>query len=112
MSCTIIAAAQERPLQPIDRPVISGEKRCLPFFATTTFNGATAEQIIFAYQASDGSLKRDTIPKTRTLVRLTEKQTTTYEKIDVGGQSGALFRLNQSEYEKARDCLPEPRAAQ
>ena len=112
MSCTIIATAEERPLQPIDRPAISGEKRCLPFFATTTFGGATAEQIIFAYQASDGGVKRDTIPKTRTLVRLTEKQTPTYENTAVDGQSGALFRLNQTEYEKARDCLPEPKPAQ
>jgi hypothetical protein len=116
MSCTIIATAEERPLQPIDRPVISGEKRCLPFFATTTFGGATAEQIIFAYQASGGNMKGDTIPKTRTLVRLTTEQTPTYENIAVDGQSGALFRLNQAEYEKARDCLPapkpEPKAAQ
>jgi hypothetical protein len=88
----------------------------LPFFATTTFGGATAEQIIFAYQASGGNMKGDTIPKTRTLVRLTTEQTPTYENIAVDGQSGALFRLNQAEYEKARDCLPapkpEPKAAQ
>jgi hypothetical protein len=109
MSCTIIAAAEERPLQPIDRPEISGEKRCMPFFASTTFGGATAEQIIFAYQASVGAVKRDTIPKTRTIVRLTEKQTPTYENVTVNGESGALFRLNQTEYEKARECLPEPK---
>ena len=116
MICPIIATAEERPLQPIDRPAISGEKRCLPFFVTTTFGGAAEEQIIFAYQASGGDIKRDTIPKARTLVRLTEKQTPTYENVAVDGQSGALFRLNQTEYEKARDCLPapkpEPRAAQ
>lgn len=108
MSCAIIATAEERPLQPIDRPSISGEKRCLPFFTSTTFGGATPEQIIFAYRASDGNIKRDTIPKTRTLVQLTEKQTPTYENMAVDGQSRALFRLNQSEYEKARDCLPAP----
>ena len=109
MSCMIIATAEERPLQPIDRPVISGEKRCLPFFVATTFGGAAEEQIIFAYQASGGDIKRDTIPKTRTLVRLTEKQTPTYESVAVDGQIGALFRLNQTEYEKAHDCLPEPK---
>ena len=107
MTCMIIAKAEEHRLQPIDRPAISGEKRCLPFFATTTFGGAAAEQIIFAYQASDGGIKRDTIPKTRTLVRLNEKPTPTYENIAVDGRSGVLFRLNQTEYEKARDCLPE-----
>src|SRR5262249_7923491 len=108
-SCTKIAAAEERPLQPIDRPAIPGEKRCLPYFAQTTFGGATAEQIIFAYQSADGNVKRDTIPKTRTVVRVTDKQTPTYENIVVDGQSGALFRLPQNEYEKARDCLPEPK---
>ncbi len=108
MGCAILCAAEERPLQPIDRPAFSGEKRCLPFFATTTFGGATAEQIVFTYQLTDGSVKRDTIPKTRTVVRLAEKQTPTYENVPVDGQSGALFRLNQTEYEKARGCLPEP----
>ena|SRR5579863_138795 len=109
MSCTIIAAAEERPLQAIDRPSISGEKRCLPYFATTTFGGAAAEQIVFAYQGQDGNIKRDTVPKSRAFVQLTEKQAATYETIAVDGQSGALFRLNQGEYEKARECLPEPK---
>ncbi len=108
-SCTKIAAAEERPLQPIDRPAISGEKRCLPYFAATTFGGATAEQIVFAYQSPDGNIKRDTIPKARTVVRVMDTQTPSYEHIVVDGQSGALFRLSQSEYEKARDCLPEPK---
>ncbi|GEM_PF-6809455 len=111
MTCTKIAAAQQRPLQAIDRPVIPGERRCLPYFAATTFGGATEEQIIFAYQSSDGSVKRDTIPKTRTVVRVADQQSPSYENIVVDGQSGALFRLPQSEYEKARDCLPQPKPA-
>jgi hypothetical protein len=112
MSCTIIVTAEERPLQPIDRPVIPGEKRCLPFFVATTFGGAAEEQIIFAYQAAGGETKRDAIPKSRTVVRLTDKQTPTYENVVVDGQSSALFRLNQTEYDKAHVCLPEPKPAQ
>jgi len=112
IGCTMIVTAEERPLQPIDRPVIPGEKRCLPFFVATTFGGAAEEQIIFAYQASGGAAKRDTIPKARTVVRLTENQTPTYENVVVGGQSNALFRLNQTEYDKAHVCLPEPKPAQ
>lgn len=106
--CIILAAAAEQPLQPIDRPTMPGEKRCAPFFATTTFGGATTEQIVFAYQTSLGDTKRDTIPKTRALVRVTDVQAPTYESIPVDGQNGAVFRLNQVEYEKARDCLPKP----
>lgn len=109
MSCATIAAGEDRPLQAIDRPAISGEKRCLPYFAVTTFGGAAPEQIIFAYQGADGNIKRDTVPKSRTLVQVSEKQTPTYATIPVDGQSGALFRLSQDEYEKARECLPEPK---
>ena len=108
VSYLMLATAAEQPLQPIDRPAIPGEKRYVPFFATTTFGGATAEQIVFAYQTSNGGTKRDTIPKTRVLVRLTEGQTPTYENVAVDGQNGAVFRLNRVEYEKARDCLPKP----
>jgi hypothetical protein len=107
-SCTMLATAAEQPLQPIDRPAMPGEKRCVPFFATTTFGGAAAEQIIFAYQTPNGDTKRDTIPKTRAFVRVTQGQTPTYENVAVDGQNGAVFRLNQVEYEKARDCLPKP----
>jgi hypothetical protein len=107
-----IAMAEERPLQPINRPVILGEVRCPQFFVLTTFNGHAAEQIIFSYKASDGSAVGDAVPKARTLVRINEGQAPTYEKTSVDGQSGVLFRLSQAEYENARACLPKPQAAQ
>ncbi len=106
------AMAEEQPLQPIDRPVISGETRCLPFFIKTTLIAA-GERIIFWYQAPNGSTERATVPKTQTIVQVPEGKVTapTYEKTSVDGQDGALFRLSQAEYEKDRACLPEPTKA-
>ena len=77
------------------------------FFFTTTFGGAAAEQIVFAYKASDGSTRRDTIPRKRVVVQLSENLT--YEKITTEDGVGALFRLTNAEYAKARECLPEPK---
>ena len=107
LGCVVGIAEQQRPLQPINRQAMPDEKRCSDFFFTTTFGGAVAEQIIFAYQASDGSTKRDTIPRKRAVVQLSE--TLTYEKITTENGEGALFRLSNAEYAKARECLPEPK---
>jgi hypothetical protein len=104
------AAAEERPLQPVNRPMIANlsETRCMPLFVMTTFGGITAPQIVFAYRAPDGSTKQDLVSKGRTIVRVSEGQASTYEKTSVDGKDGAIFQLDQAEYEKARACLPPP----
>ena len=107
LCCLIAIAAEPRPLQPINRQAFPDEKRCSELFFMTTFGGATAEQIIFAYQDSDGSVKRDTIPKKRVVVQISENQT--YEKTITEDGAGALFRLSNAEYTKAHECLPEPK---
>jgi hypothetical protein len=107
LGCIVATAEEQRPLQPINRAAFPEEKRCSDFFFTTTFGGAVAEQIIFAYQASDGSTKRDTIPRKRAVVQLSE--TLTYERITTEDGVGALFRVSNAEYAKARECLPEPK---
>jgi hypothetical protein len=101
------AAAEEQSLRPVNRLVISGETRCLPFFVVTTFGGGAAEQIVFSFRASDGSAKGDTVPRARTIVHVREGQPI-YEKTSVDGQDGAIFRLDRASYEKFRACLPEP----
>jgi len=106
LGCVIAVAEEQQPLKPINREAFTDEKRCSDFFYTTTFGGATAEQIIFACQASDGSTKRDTIPRKRATVQLSENLT--YEKIKTDDGPGALFRLSNTEYAKASECLPEP----
>ncbi len=96
--------AEERPLQPIERPVIAGETRCLPFFIATTFGGGAATQIIFSYQTPGGSTKRDVVSKAQTVVHIAENKAT-YEKSEMEENT---FRLSPVEYEKAKACLPPP----
>ena len=100
----------ERPLQPVNRPVIAGlkETRCPPYLVMTTFGGIAAPQIVFAFKDSGGNTKQDLVSKDRTIVYVSEDQAPTYEKTSVEGRDGAIFRLNPVEYEKAHACLPEP----
>ena len=107
LGCLVAAAAGPRPLQPINRPALPNEKQCSDLFFTTTFGGATAEQIVFAYQDSDGSTRRDSISKKRAVVQISDNLT--YEKITTDDGEGALFRLNSAEYGKAHECLPQPK---
>src|SRR5579863_10336866 len=102
LGCVVAIAEEQQPLQPVNREAFPEEKRCSEFFYTTTFGGATAEQIILSYQASDGSTKRDMVPRKRTVVRLSEGLT--YEKITTADGAGALFRLSSAEYAKAHEC--------
>ena len=106
-AASVAVAAEEKPLQPFDRQELAGETRCLPLFVATTFGGTTSEQIIFSYDADDETAKRDTVPKLRVLVRISNRAPT-YEKVSVDGQDGVLFRLSQEEYTKAAACLPKP----
>jgi hypothetical protein len=106
------AMADERPLRPTDRSVTPGETRCLPFFVKTTFGGVTSERIVFSFQVSNGTVKRDAVAKSRTVVQIVINPQPTYEKVVADdGYDGAVFRLSQDEYEKARPCLPEPTKA-
>ena len=106
-----VAAAEDLPLQPIDRPEIPGEVRCMlhmPFFVATVLNGA--ERIIFWYQAPDGKTERASILKTRMSVEIKEgQQVPTYEGVLVDGQDGAIIRLDQAKYEQFQACLPTPK---
>ena len=106
LGCVVAIAEEQQPLQPINREAFPEEKRCSEFFYTTTFGGATAEQIIFSYKASDGGTKRDMVPRKRAAVRLSEELT--YEKITTEDGAGAIFRLSNAEYAKAHECLPPP----
>jgi len=105
MSC-LVAAGQEppKPLLPIDRPAgIRGETRCPPFFAKTA-----ATFVVFWYRNPDGSTNRDSIMQTRTRYEIydDQAQAPTYEEATMpDGYKGALFRLNRTDYEKARACL-------
>jgi hypothetical protein len=104
------AQAEEWLLQPIERPAIPGETRCLPFFVATTFGGTT-ERIIFWYQAD--SLKREMISKSRIAVQvLGESQKPTYEKTSGEEENQAIFRLSPTDYEKSKGCLPPPQKSQ
>jgi hypothetical protein len=107
LGCLVVIAAEQLPLQPINREAFPDEKRCSEFFYTTTFGGSVAEQIVFAYKASDGSTKRDTVPRTRVVVQISESLT--WEKTTTPDGAGAIFRLSNAEYTKAHECLPEPK---
>jgi hypothetical protein len=109
LGCVVAIAEKQQPLQPINREAFPEEKRCSELFYTTTFRGVTAEQIIFSYQASDGSTKRDMVPRKRAVVRLSEDLT--YERTTTEDGVGAIFRLSSAEYSKAHECLPEPSLA-
>jgi hypothetical protein len=103
-----VAAAEERPLQPVTRPAdIPGETRCLPYFVAITHTG---NRIIFWYKASDGSIKRENISKSQSVTYVSEEsRTPTYEKDSVEGyQDGAIFRLSRADYQKSRLCVKEP----
>ena len=108
LGCVVVIADEQLPLQAINREAFPDEKRCSEFFYTTTFGGTVAELIIFAYQASDGSTKRDTVPRKRAVVQISESLT--WEKTKTDDGAGAIFRLSNAEYTKARECLPEPKA--
>lgn len=102
-------AAQEQQLQPIDRPVLAKETRCLPFFVATDFGGATEKHVIFSYKNPDGNTKGDAVAKLRVTVVIREGAPT-YEKTPVdGSQDGAIFRLGQKDYDQAKACLPVPK---
>ena len=98
----------QRPLRPVDREAMSDEKRCSDFFFSTTFGGAVAEQIIFAYETADGTTKRDTTPRKRMVVQISDNMTWERTTSDMG--DGSLFRISRAEYTKAQACLPEPAA--
>jgi hypothetical protein len=99
-----VAAAEERPLLPIERPKVDGEVRCLPFFALTTVGGV--EKVVFWYKDSAGKTDRNMVPKKEISVRIVEeKDIPTYEKDD---QDVKIFRMNQAEYKRSKDCLPPP----
>jgi hypothetical protein len=104
--CAAAIAEEQLPLKPIDRDASSDEKRCSEYFYSTTFGGSVAEQIIFAYQSSDGGTKRTAVARKRTVVHIADNLT--YEKTDVDYGDGAVFRLTNAEYTKARECLPQP----
>jgi|HubBroStandDraft_6_1064221.scaffolds.fasta_scaffold678168_2 hypothetical protein len=104
-----IVAGEQQALKPINRAAFPEEKRCSDYFFVNTFGGTVPEQIIFAYQAADGSTKRDSVPMKRAAVRISGDLT--YEKVTMDdGLSGAIFRLSNAEYTKASECLPQPGA--
>jgi hypothetical protein len=109
LGCVLVIAEEQQPLRPINREAFGDEKRCSDFFFSTTYGGATAEQLIFAYQGSDGNVKRDTVPRKRAVVEISENST--YERTTTSDGTGAIFRLNNADYTKARECLPEPKSA-
>jgi hypothetical protein len=102
--------AQEQsplPLQPINRPVISEEKRCMPFFIAVQYAGTSEKQIIFACKLPDGTIKPDSVPSSRTVLNLVDGMPTYEKTTTADGQTGARFRLSQEEYQKAQACLPK-----
>jgi hypothetical protein len=106
LAIAAIAAAEEFPLQSVNRPVIPGETRCLPFFITTSFGGKATERIIFWYKDSSGKEQREMKDKSFTAVEITEEAKTPAVKVSEDGQ-GFIFKVNRAEYDKSRACLPQ-----
>ena len=104
---TVIAAQDEPiPLRSVTRPVMAGEVGCLPLFILTKFSGAAT--VIFAYPGPNGNTKGDAVLLGRTEVHISEGKPM-FEKASEGG-NGAIFRLSQSDYDKASACLPKPKS--
>jgi hypothetical protein len=108
LSCAVAIAEEQRPLKAINRDAFPEEKRCSEYFFTTTYGGSAAEQVVFAYETPEGSVKRDTIPRKRVVVQIADSLA--WEKTATDDGPGAIFRLTAAEYDKARGCLPEPKA--
>ena len=98
LSCAVAIAEEQRPLKAINRDAFPEEKRCSEYFFTTTYGGSAAEQVV----------KRDTIPRKRVVVQIADSLA--WEKTATDDGPGAIFRLTAAEYDKARGCLPEPKA--
>jgi hypothetical protein len=100
-----VLAAEELPLQPASSKVAS-EVKCPPYFIVTTFGGAIKPTIYFNFTDKKGEVQLGTVPTARTEVHIAAEEKATYEEIPLGGVSGAIFRLTQADYDKARACLP------
>jgi hypothetical protein len=65
--------------------------------------------ILFSYRAPDGNAKGSSVLASQAIVRVSPGQTApTYEEVIADFQTKAVFRLNPSQYDDARDCLPKP----
>jgi len=101
-------AAEERPLRPINRDRLPNEVWCGNLFTNQTISGAAEKQVNFAYLATDGSVRRDSAPSSRTEVVIREGDPMVSRESGEG-EIEARFYLNRAKYDEAKDCLPPPK---